>query len=469
MRWRRPLWPRRLASQVAACVILTPLVSQLLTIWLVATPEHPFEPPPVFVAADHVALLIAMLDIVPAADRPGVAARLRQPYLHISTETGDVLQGPDSAGLQEFRRFLQARLGNRFVLKLAGSDPLGLPQRVIIDAWLSDGATVRVVAETLGSWGVFLFSLKQFYLPGSIVALAIVMLWATRRITAPLRAFSDAAERLGNERSAPPLPESGPLELRRAARSFNKMQEQVKRFIEDRTKTLAAISHDLRTPITRLRLRVEAAVESEEEQRKMLRDLDQMDAMISSALSFLRDGAYNEPVVNVDLGSLLQSECDEFTDLGHDVCYVGAARLSVNCRPKLIARAMANLLENATKYGTTSTVDLRPEGGNAVIHIDDDGPGIPDAEKEKAFDPFCRLDAARGSEAGGFGLGLSIAKTIVELHGGQIKLADHPPSGTRVVVKLPIVQKVGSGSFIAQRSSVRLDPNNPAENRTWSD
>jgi len=264
-------------------------------------------------------------------------------------------------------------------------------------------------------------------------------LWTTRRVTAPLRAFSEAAERLGNERAAPPLPEQGPVELQRAARSFNKMQEQVQRFIEDRTRTLAAISHDLRTPITRLRLRVEAVVDAKDEQRKMLRDLDQMDAMVSSALSFLRDGARDEPIVAVDLASLLQSACDEFSDTGYDVRYVGTANLPARCRPGLVTRAVTNLLENAIKYAATTTVDLARDGsGNAVITLDDDGPGIPDAEKDKVFDPFYRLDRARGAAPGGFGLGLSIARTIVELHGGQIDLANRVPSGLRVVVRLPV-------------------------------
>jgi signal transduction histidine kinase len=177
-------------------------------------------------------------------------------------------------------------------LRVVKSDALGLADRVMVDTRLRDGTTVRIEAALPGSFSIIGIGIGFFfrsYLPSLTIALAILTLWAARRVTAPLRAFSDAAERLGNERSAPPLPEYGPVELQRAARSFNKMQEQVKRFIEDRTRTLAAISHDLRTPITRLRLRVDAAVENVDEQQKMLRDLNQMDAMVSSALSFLRD------------------------------------------------------------------------------------------------------------------------------------------------------------------------------------
>jgi signal transduction histidine kinase len=438
--WRRVFWPRRLASQIAVCVILTLFVSQFLTALFLVTLEPPSGPPPFFVAADRVALVLAVLDAVPAADRPSVTAALQLPYLRIETGgTSDVKNGSEPSAARPFYRLLEERLGNRFALRVVKSDALGFAERVMVDTRLRDGTTVRIEAALPGSFSIVGIGIGFFYLPSLTIALAILTLWAARRVTAPLRAFSDAAERLGNERSAPPLPEYGPVELQRAARSFNKMQEQVKRFIEDRTRTLAAISHDLRTPITRLRLRVDAAVENVDEQQKMLRDLNQMDAMVSSALSFLRDGARDEPMVLVDLASLLQSACDNFGDMGCDVRYVGMAHLPMRCRAELVTRAVTNLIENATKYGSTGTVDLsRDSSGKAIIHIDDDGAGIPDAEKKKAFEPFYRLDTARGADSGGFGLGLSIARTIVELHGGQIELTNRIPSGTRVVMTLPI-------------------------------
>lgn len=440
MSWRRVFWPRRLASQIAVCLILTLFVSQFLTALFLVTLEPPSGPPPFFAAADRVALVLAVLDAVPAADRPSVTAALQLPYLRIETGgTSDVNNGSEPSAARPFYRLLGERLGNRFALRVVKSDALGLADRVMVDTRLRDGTTVRIEAALPGSFSIVGIGIGFFYLPSLTIALAILTLWAARRVTAPLRAFSDAAERLGNERSAPPLPEYGPVELQRAARSFNKMQEQVKRFIEDRTRTLAAISHDLRTPITRLRLRVDAAVENVDEQQKMLRDLNQMDAMVSSALSFLRDGARDEPMVLVDLASLLQSACDNFGDMGCDVRYVGVAHLPMRCRAELVTRAVTNLIENATKYGSTGTVDLsRDSGGKAIIHIDDDGAGIPDAEKKKAFEPFYRLDTARGADSGGFGLGLSIARTIVELHGGQIELTNRIPSGTRVVMTLPI-------------------------------
>jgi signal transduction histidine kinase len=443
VRWRVLLWPKRLAAQIAACVILALFVSQLLTASLAVflAPRHAPPPSPLDVV-DRVALILNLLDALPASDRSRVAAAL--PLSDIRVRLGDATGfalGTKSPEAEPFRRDLETRLGNRAGLQVAAIEAPEPGHGILVRARLGDGTAVRLDIEMPRPPNIVAFGIGGFlfYVPFLSVALIFLTLWATRRVTAPLRAFSEAAERLGNERAAPPLPEQGPVELQRAARSFNKMQEQVQRFIADRTRTLAAISHDLRTPITRLRLRVEAIVDAGDEQRKMLRDLDQMDAMVSSALSFLRDGARDEPVVAVDLASLLQSACDEFSDMGYHVHYVGVANLPAHCRPGLVARAVTNLLENAVKHAATTTVDLaRDNREHAIITIDDDGPGIPDAEKDKVFDPFYRPDRARGAAPGGFGLGLSIARTIVELHGGQIELANRVPSGLRVAVRLPI-------------------------------
>jgi signal transduction histidine kinase len=398
--WRVLFWPRRLAAQIAACVILALFVSQILTASLAVflAPRHAPPPSPLDVV-DRVALILSVLDALPASDRSRVAAALPEGDIHV--RLGDTTGSESTSKSPEatpFRRDLETRLGNRRRLQVTATEAPGPAHGILVRARLGDGTPVRLDIAMPRPPNIVAFGIGGFlfYVPFLTVALIFLTLWATRRVTAPLRAFSEAAERLGNERSAPPLPAQGPAELQRAARSFNKMQEQVQRFIADRTRTLAAISHDLRTPITRLRLRVETAVEAVEEQRKMLRDLDQMDAMISSALSFLRDGARDEPIVAVDLASLLQSACDEFSDTGHDVRYVGVANLPARCRPGLVARAVTNLLENAIKYAATTTVDLaRDSSGNAIITIDDDGPGIPDAEKDKVFDPFYRLDRAR--------------------------------------------------------------------------
>lgn len=438
------LWPAGLTGQIAACVVLALVIAQSLTGLLAIVLEPRGRPPPPMNSAARVAVIIEALDAVPAADRPGLAAALGRGEARVTIgrsdeASADALSQMDGAG---FDHMLEEQLGGRFLLRVTmPARTGGGPHPIFVTAQLTDGSYVTVATEAMGPPNMVEFGLWRFlfYLPFLVMLIAVLTIWATSRVTAPLRAFADAAERLGNERSAPPLAERGPAEIRRAARSFNKMQDQVKRFVDDRTRMLAAISHDLRTPITRLRLRVEAVVDDEADQQKMLEDLDRMDAMVASALSFLRHGAREEPVELVDLGSLLQSVCDDFSDTGRDVRYIGVTSLSLRCRPDMLVRAVTNLIDNALKFAGMAIVDLHcDDHGNAVIHVDDDGPGIADAEKEKAFDPFYRLDPARSFEVGGVGLGLSIAKAIVETHQGRIELVDLRPRGLRVIVTLPI-------------------------------
>lgn len=444
MTWPRlRLWPAGLTGQIAACVVLALVIAQSLTGLLAVVLEPRGRPPPMH-AEGRVGVIIEALDAVPAADRPRLAAALGRGETSVTLGRGDEASAgkSDAMDVAGFEHMLEDRLGGRFPLRVtapAGSG--GGPHPVLVTAQLTDGSYVTIATEAMGPPNMVEFGLWRFlfYLPFLVMLIAVLTIWATRRVTAPLRAFADAAEKLGNERSAPPLAEVGPAEVRRAARSFNRMQEQVKRFVDDRTRTLAAISHDLRTPITRLRLRVEAVVDDEADQQKMLHDLDRMDAMVASALSFLRHGTRDEPVELVDLGSLLQAVCDDFSDTGRDVRYIGVTSLSLRCRPDMLVRAMTNLIDNALKFADVAIVDLhRGEDGAAVIHVDDDGPGISDDEKAKVFDPFYRLDPARSFEVGGVGLGLSIAKAIIEAHHGRIVLADLRPRGLRVIVTLPI-------------------------------
>ncbi len=446
MNWSQlRLWPAGITGQIAACVVVALVISQSLT-GLLAVVTDPHGHPPPF-PADHagrVSTIIEALDAVSAAERRQLAAALGDAALSIAVGRDAVQQAdkPPSMELRGFAQRLEERLGQRFALEIGDMPPVGDgPARQSIIARLGDGSFVTIVTSgmepppNIVEFGLWRF---LFYLPFLVLLIAVLTIWATSRVTAPLRAFADAAETLGNERSAPPLAERGPLELRRAARSFNKMQDQVKRFVEDRTRMLAAISHDMRTPITRLRLRVEAVVDDDSDQQKMLQDLDRMDAMVASALSFPRHGVRDEAVELVDLASLLQSVCDDFSDTGRDVRYIGVSNLSMRCRPDMLTRAMTNLIENAVKFAGVAIIDLhRDDDGNPVIHVDDDGPGISDEEKEKAFDPFYRLDPARSFEIGGVGLGLSIAKAIVQSHDGRIALADLRPRGLRVIVTLP--------------------------------
>jgi len=272
------------------------------------------------------------------------------------------------------------------------------------------------------------------------LAAALLILWAVRRLTRPVRDLAAAAERLGRDVNAPALPETGPREVAQAAAAFNGMASNIRRFVADRTQMLAAIGHDLRTPITRLRLRAEF-LEDEEQQRRMLADLAEMEAMIAATLAFARDDAAAEPATAVDLAALARTVLDEAADatpeLAEQIAYAGPEHLVVALRPLAMKRALGNLVANALKYGAAARLTLDPRGAGAVIAIEDDGPGIPDAALEEVFQPFRRIEGSRNRETGGTGLGLTIARSILRAHGGEVTLHNREGRGLRVVATLP--------------------------------
>jgi signal transduction histidine kinase len=267
-------------------------------------------------------------------------------------------------------------------------------------------------------------------------------LWAVRRLTAPVRTLAAAAEALGRDVNAPPLPEDGPSEVATAAAAFNTMAARIRRFVEDRTALLTAIGHDLRTPITRLKLRAEF-VDDEEQRGKMLADLEDLEAMVSATLAFGRDARTTEPVVSLDLAELLRTVLDESGDAwpaaAAKLIYDGPAHLIVRGRPLALKRALANLVSNAVSYGGGARVRLEPPAPDAVvIEVEDDGPGIAPAELERVFEPFHRGEPSRNRETGGVGLGLPIARNILRAHGGDVALANRPMGGVKASVILPV-------------------------------
>lgn len=269
----------------------------------------------------------------------------------------------------------------------------------------------------------------------SLLVLAL-SIWAVRRLTLPLIVMARAAERLGQDVNAPPLPERGSREMRLAARAFNTMQERIRRLLLDRMQLIAAISHDLRTPITRLRLRAELA-RNEETRSKMIRDLAEMEEMIATTLSFAREEAVRGPRIAADLVSLVEDVCDGLADTVIRVADGVPQRLLFACDPLAMRRCIGNLVSNAVKFGGSATVTLSLVEGSIAIMVDDQGAGVPDGERERLFEPFARLDSSRNRSTGGVGLGLTIARTVARAHGGDILLLNRPEGGLRAVLKLP--------------------------------
>ncbi len=312
--------------------------------------------------------------------------------------------------------------------------------RMMVGMRLPDGVWLNVAADIppLRPWHSQTF-LAAFLL--MTVAAAALTLWAVRRLTAPVRTLAAAAEALGRDVNAPPLPEDGPSETATAAAAFNTMAARIRRFVQDRTEMLTAIGHDLRTPITRLKLRAEF-MEDEEQRRKMLADLEELEAMVSATLAFGRDAKSTEPVSQLDLAELLRTVLDEAGDARPDaaarLAYDGPAHLTVRARPLGLKRVFANLVANAVGYAGEARVRLSAAERTVRVDIEDEGPGIPPQELDRVFEPFHRVEGSRNRETGGVGLGLPIARNILRAHGGDVVLANRPTGGVRATVTLPL-------------------------------
>jgi signal transduction histidine kinase len=232
------------------------------------------------------------------------------------------------------------------------------------------------------------------------------------------------------------MAEAGSREMRQAARAFNEMQERLQRLLENRTRMLAALSHDLRTPLTLLRLRAECLKEDEERER-MLANIGDLDAMVDATLKFARDEATAEPWRRTDLTALVTSIVDDMADAGLKVTIDAAEPVIQECQPGALRRAVTNLLDNAVKYGDAAHVQILGSPKDIKIVVDDEGPGIPAAEIGKVFEPFYRIEQSRSRETGGTGLGLAIAQSIAQAHEGQIMLENRPEGGLRAILTLP--------------------------------
>lgn len=301
--------------------------------------------------------------------------------------------------------------------------------------WLDIGAD----AEPIRPWHSPTF-LAAFLL--MTLTAAGLTLWAVRRLTEPVRVLAAHAEALGRDVNAPPLPENGPTETAVAAVAFNTMAARIRRFVSDRTEMLTAVGHDLRTPITRLKLRAEF-IDDEELRSKILSDLDELETMVSATLAFGRDSRVNEPVSSVDLAELLRTILDETSDANPDAAecltYQGPPHQTVRVRPVALKRALANLVSNAVSYGGSARVTMvQPTDGTVSVTIEDDGPGIPVHEIDRVFEPFRRLEQSRNRETGGVGLGLPIARNMLRAHGGDVVLKNRPEGGLRAIVTLPV-------------------------------
>ncbi|MCS6879614.1 MAG: ATP-binding protein [Geminicoccaceae bacterium] len=452
------LWPRTLAGRLVALVLLAVASAQLVAWWVFADERHWF-----LARLGRERLLEQLVPAVRllAATRPeeheAVLRALGSSSLLLAIDRRPIV-GEEANPHHPLVRRLARELGvspRAIRIELASRDArlFGEEEEEETKPWRRPRAIAAIsIALSDGRW------LNARSPPGPVVPafarpyaamlailaglLVLAVLVGTRRATRPLAELARAAETLGRGEPAPPLAERGPEEVRRAIAAFNRMQERLARFIADRTRLLAALGHDLRTPITSLRLRVEL-LEDEEAKQRMIETLDEMQRMVESTLAFAREEAEAEPVRETDLSALIEGTIEDLAELGWEVRLVASEPLVARIRTAAIRRAIRNLIENAVRYGGRARVALLREGEDAVVRIDDDGPGIPPDKLEEVFEPFVRLEASRSSETGGVGLGLSIARGIARAHGGDVTLANRPEGGLRASLRLPLIPRGG--------------------------
>jgi signal transduction histidine kinase len=462
------MWPRSMTSRttllVAAAIVLSHLAG--LGIYIAHNAADLSSSREQYVA-DQLVTLIRLLERLPEGRRAETGRAISDQSLQLSIDDAPrvALSDAQEPDTRAFRHLLGFAIGvslNEGILadyrEIAGDD-LSLvtlsdvPQRkifaqrvarlfrfredLLVSVQLSDGQWLNALVPGP--------AFVHFFNPGlapSVALMAVVTLtltvWALRRPLAALSDFARAAESLGmNPSHADPLPEQGPLEIRRAIRAFNRMQRRVQTLIEDRTRMVAAMSHDLRTPLTRMRLRAEY-IDDRRERGKMFRDIDDMESMIGSTLRFVNEEASEEPRFRLDLGALLLELAEELGVPPPQLRLHGVPELSYTCSPVAMRRALSNVICNALTYGREATVsaDLRPD--EITILVDDQGPGIPEDERENVFLPFYRLEPSRSRNTGGAGLGLTIARSIIRAHGGDIDLLQAPAGGTRARIRLPL-------------------------------
>jgi signal transduction histidine kinase len=429
---------RGISGQIAALVVASIITIHLIitATFLIHQPDQ--LDPPFEHRHSQLVPVVQLLGAAPAAGRPALFADIARAFPQLDVESLPAGPAPAVDELDGFNlRSLHRRLGSGYrIFSLAHDEDVPkigivLPDGAMISAKLPPDERQRPF--WIRPWIVTL-------LFGAISA-TLLGLWAARALTAPLSSFARAAESFSLNGATAPLPERGPEEIRSVAKALNRMRERITTLIDDRTKMLAAISHDLRTPITRMRLRAEF-IEDDTHRSRMLSDLDQMRSMLESVLSFLRNDRKLESMTLVDIATTLQLVADQFADMGHKVAYEGPAHAMATVRPDDLHRSITNLVENAVRFGAEACIRLGVSPDSVTIEVEDDGPGISDARKDVMLEPFVRGDDARNmDEAAGFGLGLSIARAIVLAHGGVLSLNDRQPHGLVVRVQLPVRQQ----------------------------
>jgi signal transduction histidine kinase len=404
-------------------------------------------------AATRIGDVVRTLTVASPAERSRIMSAISSDTLKV---TYGKPAGTDAAGGEESELTTTARDA------LALALPLGVGFRVIDarpvylnpDSWyareLGERPGVRMVASVLLNDGVWItvesidparttrWVIRMFRNLAIVDSVMVILcFFAVRLVTRPLSVLANAAEDLGRNIDRAPLPERGANELVRASRALNVMQDRLKRYVDTRIKVLAAMSHDLKTPITRMRLRAEM-LDDAQVKAKFIKDLDELQQMVGSTLDYMRGLAEGgEAVQPIDVTALISSLKEDAEEAGHTVTVTGDARSPVMGGAQALKRCLQNLIDNALAYGRRADITLRDEGGVLNISISDDGPGIPEGDIERVFEPFYRVEGSRNRNTGGSGLGLSIARNIAQAHGGSVRLRNLARGGLEATLRIP--------------------------------
>ncbi|HRD96966.1 MAG TPA: ATP-binding protein [Rubrivivax sp.] len=421
--------------------------------------------------AQRVADVVRLLDGMDAGQRQALLAVFRTPPLVLSLQAGPIVPADAATAwpAQMFTSRLQSALGEPREVRVQAregfaSTPISNEReghrgpRMGMGGGMGPGMgpggthrggmpVVRIEAQLRdGTWARFDTELPNQ--PDSLpwrLALTLAVLLATvlvlsfiavRWVVRPLQQLTAAAQALGEDLNRPPLPETGPREVQQAARAFNTMQQRLAAFVNERTRMLTALSHDLKTPLTRMRLRTDL-MDDDEQRQRFEADLKEMEAMVSETLDFMRGLGGHEALQPVDLNALAQALQADQQAMGRPVQVQGQAHSPLMAMPSLLKRALGNLLDNAALYGGNATLALDDSATTVTLRVADDGPGIPAQELERVFEPFYRLEASRNRSSGGTGLGLGIARNIARAHGGELTLHNRATGGLEAVLTLP--------------------------------
>mgnify|MGYP001765958079 CR=1 FL=1 len=452
------LSPRSLTGQLALLILGAFLVAQVISLWLFAGERgEALQSALRLETADRAAAVVLALETTDPVSHPAVLAAARSHHLELELSPSPLTT--TATGLEDVRARLTGGLG---AARDIGAEEIGISPRdgqpmtpPVALVWVRDRMLAAGVAPTElrlsiplqdGSW----LNLRarnerpDFRLPPAILGtillslvLILVALWlGLRRITGPLRQLALTAEDFGIDGPSPAMPQDGPDEVRALSQALERMQARVAGMVADRTRMLAALGHDLRSPITALRLRAEM-VEDDETRERMTTTLEEMQDMVEATLAYARGVSSDQPTEPVDLAALLKDLARDLRETGPAVTLGQIDPVTLPLRRTPMRRALRNLIENAQRYGGAATIALHDLEGVVQITIDDTGPGIPEADLARVFDPFTRLETSRSRETGGIGLGLPIAKAIIEAHGGTVLLENRPEKGLRCRITLP--------------------------------